>query len=402
MSYNWRNRTPKNTLLVWREGARVKVSVNKLIVFMFAAIMLLPDYFSSSLLNALENVLLIGTGCILLKYRYRPSKWMCVAFAYCILLVCSSYYNFTDKANYHFVKSALKSIWGFLLIILSANTASIVLFPNGLYQIDYVWNEWGAKDVMRQWILGNKNSQTVWYLLLLIITYMLFSDAHTSRGKLKNKVILLYTITISFITMLLVASSTGIVAVAVLAVGIALSFFEKTIFDFEWNPKWILVGYVVISVVIIGGNATFLKPLVADLFGKDLTFSNRTTVWLRSLVLFIQKPIFGWGVLGDDGMRNALGSLSYTSAHNQFLNTMLQGGLILFLILIAMIYIVFDKLSKCEDKKDKLVGSMGMIGVLVTMLFETVLGGTQCWVLLYCVYCLADMSIAKVEARNSN
>ena len=107
-------------------------------------------------------------------------------------------------------------------------------------------------------------------------------------------------------------------------------------------------------------------------------------------------------MLGDDGMRNALGSLSYTSAHNQFLNTMLQGGLILFLILIAMIYIIFDKLSKCEDKKDKLVGSAGMIGVLVTMLFETVLGGTQCWVLLYCVYCLADMSIAKVEARNSN
>ena len=77
---------------------------------MFAAIMLLPDYFSSSLLNALENVLLIGTGCILLKYRYRPSKWMCVAFAYCILLVCSSYYNFTDKANYHFVISNLKII----------------------------------------------------------------------------------------------------------------------------------------------------------------------------------------------------------------------------------------------------------------------------------------------------
>ncbi len=106
-------------------------------------------------------------------------------------------------------------------------------------------------------------------------------------------------------------------------------------------------------------------------------------------------------MLGDDGMRNALGSLSYTSAHNQFLNTMLQGGLILFLILIAMIYIVFDKLSKCEDKKDKLVGSVGMIGVLVTMLFETVLGGTQCWMLLYCVYCLADVSATKVEMRKS-
>ena len=74
MSFNWRNRTLKNTLLVWREGARVKVSVYKLIVFMFAAIMLLPDYFSSSLLNALENVLLIGTGCILLKYRHKKNQ----------------------------------------------------------------------------------------------------------------------------------------------------------------------------------------------------------------------------------------------------------------------------------------------------------------------------------------
>lgn len=401
----------------------MKVSVNKLIVFMFAAIMLLPDYFSSSLLNALENILLIGTGCILLKYRYRPSKWMYMAFVYCAVLVCSSYFNFTDRANFHLIisnlkimvllcaiewetkkygKNALKNIWRFLLIILSANTASIVLFPNGLYQIDYVWNEWGAKDVMRQWILGNKNSQTIWYLLLMILTYILFSDAHISRNKLKNRIVLLYTIAISAITMLLVASSTGIVAITVLAVGMILSFFRKSPIDFEWNPKWILVGYIIISIVIIGGNATFLKPIIADLFGKDLTFSNRTTVWLRALLLFIQKPIFGWGVLGDDGMRNALGSLSYTSAHNQFLNTMLQGGTILFLILIAMVFIIFDKLSKCEDKKDKLVGSVGMIGVLVTMLFETVLGGTQCWMLLYCVYCLADVSATKVETRNSN
>lgn len=401
----------------------MKVSVNKLIVFMFAAIMLLPDYFSSSLLNALENILLIGTGCILLKYRYRPSKWMYMAFVYCAVLVCSSYFNFTDRANFHLIisnlkimvllcaiewetkkygKNALKNIWRFLLIILSANTASIVLFPNGLYQIDYVWNEWGAKDVMRQWILGNKNSQTIWYLLLMILTYILFSDAHISRNKLKNRIVLLYTIAISAITMLLVASSTGIVAITVLAVGMILSFFRKSPIDFEWNPKWILVGYIIISIAIIGGNATFLKPIIADLFGKDLTFSNRTTVWLRALLLFIQKPIFGWGVLGDDGMRNALGSLSYTSAHNQFLNTMLQGGTILFLILIAMVFIIFDKLSKCEDKKDKLVGSVGMIGVLVTMLFETVLGGTQCWMLLYCVYCLADVSATKVETRNSN
>lgn len=401
----------------------MKVSVNKLIVFMFAAIMLLPDYFSSSLLNALENILLIGTGCILLKYRYRPSKWMYMAFVYCAVLVCSSYFNFTDRANFHLIisnlkimvflcaiewetkkygKNALKNIWRFLLIILSANTASIVLFPNGLYQIDYVWNEWGAKDVMRQWILGNKNSQTIWYLLLMILTYILFSDAHISRNKLKNRIVLLYTIAISAITMLLVASSTGIVAITVLAVGMILSFFRKSLIDFEWNPKWILVGYIIISILIIGGNATFLKPIIADLFGKDLTFSNRTTVWLRALLLFIQKPIFGWGVLGDDGMRNALGSLSYTSAHNQFLNTMLQGGTILFLILIAMVFIIFDKLSKCEDKKDKLVGSVGMIGVLVTMLFETVLGGTQCWMLLYCVYCLADVSATKVETRNSN
>ena len=344
----------------------MKVSVNKLIVFMFAAIMLLPDYFSSSLLNALENILLIGTGCILLKYRYRPSKWMYMAFVYCAVLVCSSYFNFTDRANFHLIisnlkimvllcaiewetkkygKNALKNIWRFLLIILSANTASIVLFPNGLYQIDYVWNEWGAKDVMRQWILGNKNSQTIWYLLLMILTYILFSDAHISRNKLKNRIVLLYTIAISAITMLLVASSTGIVAITVLAVGMILSFFRKSPIDFEWNPKWILVGYIIISILIIGGNATFLKPIIADLFGKDLTFSNRTTVWLRALLLFIQKPIFGWGVLGDDGMRNALGSLSYTSAHNQFLNTMLQGGTILFLILIAMVFIIFDKLS---------------------------------------------------------
>lgn len=135
----------------------MKISVNKLIVFMFAAIMLLPDYFSSTLLNALENILLIGTGCILLKYRYKPSKWMYMAFIYCAVLVCSSYYNFTDKANYHLVLSNLKIV--ILLCALEWETKKYGKNTLKKYlgiPIDYTECKYSISYIVPQWSLSNR------------------------------------------------------------------------------------------------------------------------------------------------------------------------------------------------------------------------------------------------------
>lgn len=49
---------------------------------------------------------------------------------------------------------------------------SLILFPNGLYRVETVWNVWGTKTSAPYWIFGFKNSQAFWYLLLEILALL--------------------------------------------------------------------------------------------------------------------------------------------------------------------------------------------------------------------------------------
>lgn len=56
----------------------------------------------------------------------------------------------------------------------------------------------------------------------------------------------------------------------------------------------------VITILILAGSTGFLKIVVEGIFHKDMTFSNRSQVWQRVVLLIAQKPFFGWGIVDGD------------------------------------------------------------------------------------------------------
>lgn len=100
-----------------------------------------------------------------------------------------------------------------------------------------------------------------------------------------------------------------------------------------------------VSVTILGSKFDILG-IVAGLFGKDATFSNRTFIWVKAVQKIASSPIFGSGA---DNLVS--GGTHMLQAHNQWLNVIIEGGYVAFaLFFIGLLISVLD-LYKSKTKK---------------------------------------------------
>jgi O-antigen ligase len=392
------------------------VSKSKLIFAVYAFTMLLPSFFSSSIFNACENLFTLIVLFTLFKKRYTPSKIVWAFGGYIIILLFSSVINQTSAVNIHLFVSniklilffavldwysrynrdgTLKVLWWIIATISLLNFGSLILYPEGIHTITYVWNEWGASDEIRQWIVGNKNSQALWYIAFMLLTYYSMEAKYVNSNPIKKIVAICVSCT-SFIAVFIVNSSTGMAAVIVVAAAVIICSFFNRPPAIRFNTKWILVIYVIVLFLLLLGNTSVFEPIVTGIFGKDLTFSNRIFVWAESLALIIQKPIIGYGFMDNDTMRELLGSLAYTSAHNQVLNTLLQGGIILAIALVAGFLTLLGKINR-TNRRMKVICFFAVGAVLIEMLLEAILAEPIAWTVIFIIYILAYTDAQKLR-----
>lgn len=381
------------------------ITVYELVFALYVFTMLLPSFLSHPIINVFENLFAVFAVLTLVKRKYKPSSFVCAFWGYIIVLILSSVINNTSAVDIHLFisnlklivlmallewfslhnkESALKVLWRIVSTISIINLISIIAFPTGIRQIIYVWNEWGATSEVRQWVVGNKNSQALWYITFLLLAYYYLNEKF-QVGSITKKVLAVCASFVSFYAVYAVNSSTGMAAVAVIMMSFLISTFCKKTPALRFNAKWLLVFYAILLVLLLLGNTSFLSPIVSGIFGKDLTFSNRTYVWTNSLLLFLKRPILGWGFLSNDGMRELLGSLSYTTAHNQVLNTLLQGGIIIFGFLIFGFLILTSEINKAKTEY-RLICFFALCSVMIEMLFEAVLGEPIAWTMLFVIH----------------
>lgn len=146
-----------------------------------------------------------------------------------------------------------------------------------------------------------------------------------------------------------------------------------------------LIGYLVFDVIIIVGAATFLGPIVSKLFGKDLTFSGRTLIWPQVILKIWQKPVAGWGYMSGEESGNLFGNLAFSSAHNQLLNTLWQGGVILLFIVMVLFLLTLNVYRKTTHKMET-VAVLLVLVILVDMTFESILNVRATWLILLMLY----------------
>lgn len=239
----------------------------------------------------------------------------------------------------------------YLLILLSLDCATYLLKPNGLFETDNYENNW---------FLGYKTERLCYTLpLMMLWSYM---DVK------KYGTILWKTFIIGVVAIIMGILSDGTVASAVMMlylmglVATKLCFMIPKQEQKENVPIWlyrildyrvIIVIYtlIFISVVVIQ-EGSIVKQLVAELFGKSLTFTGRTKIWKFTIEEFLKEPIWGQGLMGIEEYVALTSNRYATNAHNYILSILVSGGVIAFIQYMILHITTFRRSDKTYQMED--------------------------------------------------
>ena len=381
----------------------MKVKKSSLLFFAFALVIFWPDYFFFKGLNYLENILAAYAIIFVYNNRKRLSIFSYITLLYFVYFLLDTMFHggcdihtlisnikimlFVQVADIEIEKNDYDTIsimWMFVFAFCVINFISLIAFPNGLYQVETVWNEWGTKTSSRYWVFGFKNSHAFWCLLLELLSALKWY----LRPSNTNKILAYICACVAVITQLLVGSSTATVACTIGAIAIFCVVFLKPKQDRNVliNSYWIVVLNYLIDTLLVFGMVTFLGPIIQNVFGKDLTFSNRTNAWMAAFMGFLKNPVFGTGILSANAAKQYLGSLSYMQAHNEWLQCLWQGGIVLFVIVVGMFFSIAKQNTSIKERNLKVMSDLFLVSVFVEMAFEVWLGSQLTWIMLLLMY----------------
>ena len=273
------------------------------------------------------------------------------------LLIEKSY-----KKNFNEILTGLVFV---LELYVYINFITIILFPEGIIDVEfYSGNYWflGYKNVMIRFILPTVG------LRAILCVYR--------SGKYTFSFYCL--LIISILTNIIVDCKTGAIGIIIVAV-MALIFSKKTL------PKWInlktgIIVFVIITLIVT--TTQFLENFNQFMFliGEEVSLMSRTLVWENSLYLFFESPIWGYGLMDNDGYRELLNTYTgwgyFSHPHNFILYTLIQGGLIQF----GMACYLFFKIGKLsyENKSNFAIKMLIFVylAFFVMGLTESLIGAT--------------------------
>lgn len=244
-----------------------------------------------------------------------------------------------------------------LLVYLS--TFLFILFPEGLWYDD----EWIGYGDKARYLFGNYNQTGIVSLITLMVNgaYAL----HTGHGN-KNMLLLSLASIATIIAMGSMTSTVGIVIVA------AYFFLRKLIrHPFMWIGAFLLAYVAFFAIVVWKGNDIDSWPALAgfveNVLGKNTTFSSRVYLWIESIALIINSPWIGYGAQGVEWMVDNIGG---SGPHNLWLMILLEGGIVLCGMFIAIIVDILITTVKHKSPRSAFMAVSISVAMLMS-LFET-------------------------------
>ena len=115
---------------------------------------------------------------------------------------------------------------------------------------------------------------------------------------------------------------------------------------------------------------TKLSTIVNDwslkIFGKSL-YSGREKIWGTLLDVVMDSPIIGYGI-GIDGRQ-----FGPHTAHNQYIQILLEVGIVGLIVFLALLYFIFDMLIKNKKTFAAQLSIVYLCGILIYEVFELTL-----------------------------
>lgn len=263
------------------------------------------------------------------------------SFTYCPIGLAALFGIYSTNINKQ--KLFIHSVAVFFYIINLINCLLVIISPDGL-----------IVNGNNTYFLGGENH--VGFSLMIGLCFVLCDKYLNST----NIIFLLSYITIQ-VTAILIIFSGGNVTGTLVAIALLFPFFKQLghisyslVVGLFIGTFFTLIVFEQLAVIL---NNQTIQYIIITLLGKSLTLSGRTDIWDIVLFRFWGSPIIGHGIRESVNLFSIWGR--DFSAHNQLLQSLYEGG---FLIYISLIPIV-----RCAGKSLKKSRSLNIIFIATTI-----------------------------------
>lgn len=175
---------------------------------------------------------------------------------------------------------------------------------------------------------------------------------YTSKTN-KHKLHLLFLVAVCIISLLIVGSKTSLL-------GITICFLFYVIRSYRLRKLGLfafIIVYFLFQNFALKQSFYMLQNdkvtyFVEEVLHKDMTFSDRTTLWQNTILGVIQSPLVGHGLKTADEYRGEIGGVM---PHNLLLKIVYEGGFMLLIAWIFMMIAVHIRYFKFRNKDNILL-----------------------------------------------
>lgn len=222
----------------------------------------------------------------------------------------------------------LKTIIKSMCFCIYANLIFLIIYPEGIYAND-----------RSNFILGGNYNQMGGTIIPAIGIYGYYTLLY-NRKKISFYILSL----VSFLTLFLVGSKTSIVGLSLL---LLFYFIKSNRIRIMLFIGFVLVYFVFQTIVVFVqmdlSQYEYIRYFVEDVLHKDLTFTERVTVWLNSISLIQDSPIIGYGYCSPDWFEERL---MVKTTHNVILHILICGGWCALVAFVMQIVTTMKKYRK--------------------------------------------------------
>ena len=233
------------------------------------------------------------------------------------------------------MKEHIYSIYYVLEIYAIVNLISYIFNPRGLY-----FNYWGWPC----YFLGYRNIANQ-FLLPMMVLSVLYSCLEYHRIRVTMRVV--FDILCCFLFAVFTRTSTGMASCVVFI----LTLFIRKVLNGVGTTiklKWIvIVGSIFSFLLVVINIQEYLNKVLDFIFQKDSSLSGRTDLWTILILMVIQKPIMGMGVV--DSLSEITHIYWANQAHNQFLQVLVQGGVLGLSFFLILLWSSFSKVDRIKN-----------------------------------------------------
>lgn len=263
---------------------------------------------------------------------------------------------FNKKEDDHLVRAFEHIVFSLLLV----NLMCLIIYPEGIWK---TYSIYGNEAVYS--FLGLYNQVTP---LLIIAEMILLIRIYYDHYKVS-----LFTFIYSAILVgnsCLMMSATGIIGCVLVPLVTLLGFKYRSHINIKTVS--IVVVTVFLLIVVFRKQAIFAF-IIEGVFDKDLNLTDRVDIWDRAIAMIREKPWLGYGCGTMDKI------IVDRSAHDYYLQILLQAGLLGFVAYINIFYVALKKSWINRKQGYSIIIAASLCGYMICCISEVYM---QAWLLI--------------------